>query len=180
MSKKDIEKETILKLYDDSINDVIWTYKIQATLLDDITQKNKVFKTIKESVVGLSGFASAICIYFDEITGALIVNAISSITIILDSVFKFCNYEEKVKNTNSNVNELWYMKKQLNLYKQYLKNDIISWEDAKIKLEEALNLRKEIYAKLEQASDKIVKKASSKLLERKDEEINKEFFKESE
>ena len=72
------------------------------------------------------------------------------------------------------------MKKQLNWYKQYLKNDIISWKDAKIKLEEALNLRKEIYTKLEQAPDKIVKKASSKLLERKDEEINKEFFEESE
>lgn len=177
---RNLEKETILKLYEDNLNDIIWTHKIQATLMDNMIKKNKIFRGVKETVVGLSGFASAICIYFDEITMALIVNAFSSITIILDSIFKFCSYEEKIECTKSNVNELWFMKKELTMYKEYLKNDIVSWEEAKRKLEDCLVLRKEIYAKLEQAPNKIVNKSSSKLIKRKDEEINKEFFKEGE
>ena len=177
---KHIEKETILKLYEDNLNDIIWTHKIQATLMDSMIKRNKIFRGIKETIVGISGFASAVCIYFDEITMALIVNAFSSITVILDSIFKFCSYDEKIGCTKSNVNELWFMKKELIMYKEYLKNDIISWEDAKRKLEDNLVLRKEIYAKLEQAPNKIVNKSSSKLIKRKDEEINKEFFKEGE
>lgn len=180
MAKKGKEKDAILKLYDESLNDTIWTHKIQATLLDDFIKSNKKYKTGKEIIIGLSGFAAAICIYFDEITGALIVNALSSLTVILDGIFKFSNYEEKIKNTNSNVIELWYIKKELTYFKDYLKNDMTTWKEAKEKLEEALKQRKEIYSKLEQAPNKIVEIATSKLLERKDEEINKEFFVESE
>lgn len=180
MANKTKEKETILNLYEESLNDIIWTHKIQATLLDELIKKNYRYRTIKEMIVGLSGFASAVCIYFNEIMGALIVNALSSLTVILDSIFKFCNYDEKVKNTNFNVNELWYMKKELTHYKEYLKNDLIDWKEAKEKLEDALKQRKEIYFKLEPATDKIVDIASNKLLKRKDEKINKEFFEESE
>ena len=96
---RNLEKETILKLYEENLNDIIWTHKIQATLMDSMIKKNKLFKSIKEVVVGLSGFASAVCIYFDEITMALIVNAFSSITVILDSIFKFCSYDEKIECT---------------------------------------------------------------------------------
>ena len=34
MAKKGKEKEVIIKLYNESLNDIIWTHKIQATLLD--------------------------------------------------------------------------------------------------------------------------------------------------
>lgn len=180
MIKKTKEKDVIIKLYEESLNDIIWTHKIQATLLDDYIKSNKKYKTIKEIIIGLSGFVSAICIYFDEIMGALLVNALSSLTVILDGIFKFSNFDEKIKNTNSNVNELWYMKKELTYYKDYLKNDIITWKEAKEKLEEALKQRKEIYSKIEPASNKIVDEATTKLLDRKDEEVNKEFFDESE
>jgi len=37
-----------------------------------------------------------------------------------------------------------------------------------------------IYSKLEPVSEKVINKASSKLHDRKDEEVNKEFFDESE
>lgn len=180
MSKKIKEKEVIIKLYNESLNDIIWTHKIQATLLEYFIKSNKKYKTIKEVIIGLSGFISAICIYFDEITGALIVNALSSLTVILDGIFKFSNYDEKIKTTNVNVNELWYMKKDLTYFKDYLKNDMITWKEAKEKLEEALKQRKEIYSKLEPAPKKVIEEATSKLLDRKDEEINKEFFDESE
>ena len=72
------------------------------------------------------------------------------------------------------------MKKELTNFKEYLKNDIVSWKDAKNKLEENLIQRKVIYSKLEPVSEKIINKASSKLHDRKDEEVNKEFFDESE
>ena len=72
------------------------------------------------------------------------------------------------------------MKKELTNFKEYLKNDIVSWKEAKNKLEENLIQRKEIYSKLEPVSEKIINKASSKLHGRKDEEVNKEFFEESE
>lgn len=98
----------------------------------------------------------------------------------MENIFKFNNYEQKIKNTQSNVNDLWYMKKELTNFKEYLKNDIVSWKEAKNKLEENLIQRKEIYSKLEPVSEKIINKASSKLHGRKDEEVNKEFFEESE
>lgn len=72
------------------------------------------------------------------------------------------------------------MKKELTNFKEYLKNDIVSWKEAKNKLEENLIQRKEIYSKLEPVSEKIINKASSKLHGRKDEEVNKKFFEESE
>ena len=72
------------------------------------------------------------------------------------------------------------MKKELTHFKEYLKNDIVCWNEAKNKLEENLIQRKEIYSKLEPVSEKIINKASSKLFDRKDEGINKEFFEESE
>lgn len=98
----------------------------------------------------------------------------------MENIFKFNNYEQKIKNTQSNVNDLWYMKKELTNFKEYLKNDIASWKDAKNKLEENLIQRKVIYSKLEPVSEKIINKASSKLHDRKDEEENKEFFDENE
>lgn len=33
--KKSTEKNVIIKLYEESLNDIIWTHKIQATLLDN-------------------------------------------------------------------------------------------------------------------------------------------------
>ena len=96
MAKKGKEKDVILKLYNESLNDIIWTHKIQATLLDDFIKSNKKYKTGKEIIIGLSGFVSAICIYFDEITGALIVNALSSLTVILDGIFNYKQYKQKI------------------------------------------------------------------------------------
>lgn len=174
--KKGTEKDVIIKLYEESLNDVIWTHKIQATLLDSYTKTNKIFKTVKEIIVGLSGFISVIGIYYNLIIIAIISSALSCVAVIVDGIFRIGSYEEKIKITNQNVNELWLMKKQLSHNKEYLKSDIITWSEAKIKLEQATEQRKEIYSKLETAPNRIIKKAKSKLLERKDEEINKELF----
>ena len=174
--KKNTEKDVIIKLYEESLNDVIWTHKIQATLLDSYTKMNKIFKTVKEIIVGLSGFISVIGIYYNLIIIAIISSALSCVAVIVDGIFRIGSYEEKIKVTNQNVNELWLMKKQLSHNKEYLKSDIITWSEAKLKLEQATEQRKEIYSKLETAPNRIIKKAKSKLLERKDEEINKELF----
>ena len=45
MMKKNVEKDVIIKLYEESLNDLMWTHKIQATLLDEYTKKNKRLKT---------------------------------------------------------------------------------------------------------------------------------------
>ncbi len=174
--KINTEKDVIIKLYEESLNDVIWTHKIQATLLDSYTKMNKIFKTVKEIIVGLSGFISVIGIYYNLIIIAIISSALSCVAVIVDGIFRIGSYEEKIKVTNQNVNELWLMKKQLSHNKEYLKSDIITWSEAKLKLEQATEQRKEIYSKLETAPNRIIKKAKSKLLERKDEEINKELF----
>ena len=39
MKKVNNEKETIIKLYRDNISEIIWTHKIQATILDDLKKK---------------------------------------------------------------------------------------------------------------------------------------------
>lgn len=174
--KKNTEKDVIIKLYEESLNDVIWTHKIQATLLDSYTKTNKIFKTFKEIIVGLSGFISVIGIYYNLIIIAIISSALSCVAVIVDGIFRIGSYEEKIKITNHNVNELWLMKKQLSHNKEYLKSDILTWSEAKLKLEQATEQRKEIYSKLETAPNRIIKKAKNKLLERKDEEINKELF----
>lgn len=174
--KKNTEKDVIIKLYEESLNDIIWTHKIQATLLDEYTEKNKRLKTAKEIIVGLSGFISVISIYFNLITIAIISSGLSCVAVIVDGIFRISNYEDKINITKQNVNELWLMKKLLSYNKEYLKSDIITWSEAKQILEEATEQRKEIYSKLETATDRVINKAKNKLLERKDEEINKEFF----
>lgn len=174
--KKNTEKDVIVKLYEESLNDIIWTHKIQATLLDEYTKMNKGLEIAKEVIVSLSGFVSVISIYFNWIFIAIISSGLSCVTVIVDGMFKINNYEDKIKVTKQNVNELWLMKKQLSHNKEYLKNDIITWSEAKLKLEQATEQRKEIYSKLETAPNRIIKKAKNKLLERKDEEINKELF----
>ena len=63
---------------------------------------------------------------------------------------------------------------------EYLENDIIDCEFVKNKLEENLEYRKNIYSNLETASNKTMKSVEYKLKVRKDEEVNKEFFEESE
>lgn len=180
MKKINNEKDTVIKLYEDNLNDIIWTHKIYATLLDKLNKNYKIYTIIKESIIGLSGFISIVFLYYEKYTGAIITNAISTLSIILENIFKFNNYEQRIKNTQSNVNDLWYMKKELTHFKEYLKNDIVGWKEAKNKLEEHLIKRKEIYSKLEPVSEKIINNASNKLLDKKDEEINKEFFEESE
>ena len=174
--KINTEKDVIIKLYEESLNDIIWTHKIQATLLDSYTKMNKIFKTVKEIIVGLSGFISVIGIYYNLIIIAIISSGLSCVAVIVDGIFRISNYEEKIIVTRQNVNELWLMKKQLSHNKEYLKSDIITWSEGKLKLEQAIDQRKEIYSKLETAPNRIIKKAKNKLLERKDEEINKELF----
>lgn len=176
MKRNNNEKNTILKLYEDSLNDIIWTYKIQATILDNLKKKNKVYKIIKETLIGLAGFVSVLFLYFEKYLGALICSALSTISIIFDNIFNFSNFENRIRITNENVNNLWHMKKILQMNKLYLESDIIDWKTAKDKLEENLDYRKVIYSNLEKASDIIIRKVEFKLKERKDEEINKEFF----
>ena len=48
MTKKAKEKDVIVKLYEESLNDIIWTHKIQATLLDDYTKTNKKYNYSKK------------------------------------------------------------------------------------------------------------------------------------
>ena len=95
-------------------------------------------------------------------------------------MINFSNFDNRIRITNENVNNLWYMKKILTMNMEYLENDIIDWKLAKDKLEENLEYRKNIYSNLETASNKIMKSAEYKLKGRKDEEINDEFFDESE
>ena len=99
--------------------------------IDELNKNYKVYTIIKESIIGLSGFVSIVFLYYEKYTGAIITNAISTLSIILENIFKFNNYEQKIKKTQSNVNDLWYMKKELTNFKEYLKNDIVSWKDAK-------------------------------------------------
>ena len=47
MKKVNNEKETIMKLYRDNISEIIWTHKIQATILDDLKKKNNAFSQFK-------------------------------------------------------------------------------------------------------------------------------------
>ena len=70
--------------------------------------------------------------------------------------------------------------KILTMNMEYLENDIIDYEFAKNKLEENLEYRKNIYSNLETASKRIMKYVEYKLKVRKDEEVNNEFFEESE
>ena len=180
MKKENKEKETIIKLYRDNISEIIWTHKIQATILDDLKMKNKIYKICKELLIGLSSFVSVLFLYYQKYTGALISSAVSTISIIFDSVISFSNFDNRIRITNENVNNLWYMKKILNMNMEYLENDIIDQKLAKDKLEENLKYRKNIYSNLETASNKIMKSAEYKLKVRKDEEVNDEFFDESE
>lgn len=180
MKKNNLEKEAIIKLYQKSINDTIWTHKIHATLLDNLSFKNKTFGIVKEIIIGLSSFVSIVFLYFECYIGVLITNAISTISVVLDSIFKFSNYESKIRITSDVVNELWYMKENLYYNKTYLENDIIDCETAKNILDQTLKDRKQVYSKLLPVSEMIVNQASDKLLKRNDEEINLEFFKESE
>ena len=180
MKKENKEKETIIKLYRDNISEIIWTHKIQATILDDLKMKNKIYKICKELLIGLSSFVSVLFLYYQQYTGALISSAVSTISIIFDSVISFSNFDNRIRITNENVNNLWYMKKILTMNMEYLENDIIDWKLAKDKLEENLEYRKNIYSNLETASNKIMKFAEYKLKVRKDEEVNDEFFDESE
>lgn len=170
------KKESIINLYKESINDIIWTHKIQATILDNLRLKNKIYRVIKEFLVGIASFVSVIFLYCEAYTGALITSAITTISIIVDNVFNFSDYENRIRITNENVNDLWHMKKILIMNLDYLKNDVIDWNEAKKLLENNLEYRKSIYAKLESPSEKEMKLASDKLKNRKDEKINTEFF----
>lgn len=180
MKKGDKDKETIIKLYEDSLNDIIWTHKIQSTLLDKLHKNYKIYSIIKETILGLSGFVSVIFLYLEKYTGAIITSGVSTLSILVENIYKLNNYEQRINDTKSIVNDLWFMKKELIYSKEYLKNGLINCEEARDKLEEQLRRRKEIYLKLEPTSQKIINDASYKLKERKDEEINKEFFKEGE
>ena len=53
MKKINIEKETIIKLYEENLNDIIWTHKIHATFLDELNMNYKIYTIIKESIIGL-------------------------------------------------------------------------------------------------------------------------------
>ena len=174
--KESLEKQTLIKLYEKSLNDVIWTHKTHATLLDNLNMKNKFWGIVKEIIIGLSSFVSVVFLYFEIYTGALITSAVTTLSLVFDSIFKFSDYANKIKVTSETVNELWYMKEKLFQNKLYLKSDIIDFQVAKNELDRMLSDRKQIYSKLLPVPDKIVKKASDKLLKRNDEEINKEFF----
>ena len=54
MKKGNNEKDTIIKLYCDNISEIIWTHKIQATILDDLKRKNKRYKICKELLIGFN------------------------------------------------------------------------------------------------------------------------------
>ena len=180
MKRENNEKDTIIKLYRDNISEIIWTHKIQATILDDLKRKNKIYKISKELLVGLSSFISVLFLYYEKYTGALISSAVSTVSIIFDNVINFSDFENRIRITNENVNNLWYMKKLLTMNLGYLENDIIDWNLAKSKLEKNLEYRKSIYSNLESASNKIMKDVEFKLKVRKDEEVTEEFFEESE
>lgn len=167
------EKQTLLKLLDESISDLIFLHKIQETLLEEVTKKIKVYSKFKEVVLGLSGLLSVFFIYIDEVKIAFLVSFISCLTVILDNIFRFSSVDKKYENIKSNVSELWSIKKEIQYQKEYLSTDMINWKDAKTTLDNSLNKRKKLYAKLDVPSKRVVNVASLKLFNKSQNDINK-------
>lgn len=57
-------------------------------------------------------------------------------------MINFSDFDNRIRITNENLNNLWYMKKILTMNMEYLENGIIDCELAKNKLEENLEYRK--------------------------------------
>lgn len=174
MKDKEIkEKQTILRLLDESISDLVFLHKVQETLLDGVAKKIKIYSKFKEVVLGLSGLLSVMFIYIDEVKIAFLVSFISCLTVILDNIFKFSTFEKKYENIRSNVSELWSIKKEMQYQKEYLSTDMINWKDAKVTLDNSLTKRKKLYAKLDVASKGVINAASLKLFNKSQDDINK-------
>lgn len=50
MKKINNEKDTVIILYEENLNDIIWTHKIHETFLDKLNKNYKIYIIIKESI----------------------------------------------------------------------------------------------------------------------------------
>lgn len=155
---------------------IIWTHKIQRCYLEHLTKTNKCIKIAKYLFAAASSIATIITAVFDNKTATIILGLITVGALFLNLLLDNLVSDKDIKDFSSYSESLCRLRDKVLLSQEELEKGVISEEVAKEYFYMYDEQFHEINSKLPIVSDKYVDQAKKKLIDRKDEDPNDEFF----
>lgn len=169
-------KKPKLTNYTDSINrlynSVVWTHKIHRTYLETLEARRKTFEIIKIIIVSSSVVSTSLCAYYNNKIGTIVSSVLLFISTVISEILDKIETKENVKKFKNSSEKLYELKQSLILLADEIKSSSISEESVKnqiILLEYIFN---SCTNDLPEIPNRIIKKTSNKIKERKDEELD--------
>ena len=163
-----IFQNSINKLFDS----IVWTHKIQRTYLEVLEERRKTIKILKILFTAIASICTAAFAIFNNQVGTISSSLATICTIFLGDILDKIETKENIQAFKDSSTKLFEIRNQLIILRDRIKegkmpNDVIAIELGKLNTIYAFSQRD-----LPTVPDKIVEKASKKLKDRKDEEVD--------
>ena len=161
-------QNSINKLFDS----VLWTHKIQRTYLEVLEKRRKTIRILKVIFTAVASLCTVVFAIINNQAGTIASSIATICTVFLADILDKIETKENIQAFKDSSTKLFEIRNEMTLLKDKIVSGKISDEIIEVKLE-ALN---EIYASsqrdLPTVPNKMVKKATQKLKDRKDEEVD--------
>lgn len=161
-------KNSINQLY----NSVIWTHKIQRSYLEKLEIKRKTFEIVKIIIVSLSVLSTSLFAIYSNQVGTIVSAVFVFISTVVSEILDKIETKENIKLFKQSSEKLYELKLSLILLSDEIKNYSITEEAIKNKLEFYQYIFNTCVSGLPEVPNKTIKKATKKLKDRKDEELD--------
>lgn len=171
------ERNTMGKtIYQDSLNSlynsVVWTHKIQRTYLEHLEFRRKVLAIIETFFTGASSISTLICSALNEKIGTIVSATIVMGSFILGEILKNIETRKDIDDFRNSSTKLMQIRNELKLLADDVKAQKVTDETVRFKLDYFNEKFADFSKGLKTIPNYIVKEASSKIKDRKDEETD--------
>jgi len=157
--------------YDKLYDSVVWTHKIQRTYLETLEFRRRLFMIIKLAFTSISGLATLVFAFLSEETGTIVSSFCTIGSLFFGEILDKVETSENIDKFRHSSEGLWLLKNKMLKTKDEIVSGKITDEIINERIDSYYSLFNNITACLPTIPDGFVKKASTKIKERKDEEI---------
>lgn len=161
------------------LKNIVWTHKIQCCYLEHLVSLNRVLKVIKVFVTFLLSLSTLLCIIFDQKSASVILSFLTALSALLTNLLDLVVSDSKLNDVKKNTNDLCKLRDDVLVNMKRIQNKRFNDDVVLSYLELYENEYFDVCSKLQTVSNKYVKIAKKKLVDRNDEDINLELFNKS-
>ena len=162
-------------IYNDSINklneSIVWTHKIQKTYLEALERRRTIISIIEITFTSLAATTATLLTIFDIKIGTIVACVVTLLSVIFASILEKVETKSNIDAFKKSSSNLWTLRCKVEELAQKAKGNVVDDEEAASEIDLLQLTFDNITSNLPTVPDKYVRKASLKIKNRKDEEV---------